>query len=326
MKEEQIRKRDIFNRYLKLVAEDIKDLFDFKSFVKIDCPACGGRKFIFEFEQLGFKYVSCRDCLTLFVNPRPSLEMLKRFYSDSSSANYFVNEFFKPVAEVRREKIFKERAKRARRVLGACKGRIIGDIGAGFGIFLEELREILPDNRYIAIEPSPDMAQICMSKNLEVKHMCLEEMDKTERFDLLTAFELFEHLFDPASFLKKVYEHLRPGGYLYITTLNGRGFDIQLLWERSKSLTPPHHLDFFNPSSAGILLEKTGFEVLEISTPGRLDWDIVEGMIKKENVNLGRFWNSFAKEGDQISKDRLQEWISENRLSSHMRMLAKRSK
>ena len=100
MKEEQIRKRDIFNRYLKLVAEDIKDLFDFKSFVKIDCPACGGRKFIFEFEQLGFKYVSCRDCLTLFVNPRPSLEMLKRFYSDSSSANYFVNEFFKPVAEV----------------------------------------------------------------------------------------------------------------------------------------------------------------------------------------------------------------------------------
>ena len=61
-----------------------------------------------------------------------------------------------------------------------------------------------------------------------------------------------------------------------MTTLNGRGFDILLLWNKSKSIAPPLHLNFFNPGSIRILLEKIGFQILEISTPGKLDWDIVE--------------------------------------------------
>ena len=40
MKEEEIRKRAAFNRYLELIAEDVKTIFaDSGSFVKIDCPA-----------------------------------------------------------------------------------------------------------------------------------------------------------------------------------------------------------------------------------------------------------------------------------------------
>jgi 2-polyprenyl-3-methyl-5-hydroxy-6-metoxy-1,4-benzoquinol methylase len=308
-----------------LVEEDVKHFFDPDSFVSGNCPACNGNDLSPEFKKLEFQYVSCIGCRTLFVNPRPSLEMLKKFYSDSPSSRFWAEKFFKPMIESRRDKIFRPRAEYASGIFGCNKKSIIGDIGAGFGLFLEEMRRLLPDNEYVAIEPSLDMSRICQEKKLKVKCMCLEEIcGMEEGFDALTAFELFEHLQDPASFLKKTFSLLKPGGHLLLTTLNGGGFDVLILWEKSKSITPPHHLNFLSPHSARFLLEKVGFDITEISTPGKLDWDIIEGMIKNEGVDLGRFWNSLAISGIETSKEELQSWISRNNLSSHMRILARK--
>lgn len=323
MKEEDIRKRSVFNKYLELVKKDVKEFFDSKLFIEINCPACGSSNFNLEFEKLGFKYVSCNNCSTLFTNPRPSFEIIKKFYSDSPSTNFWINEFFRPVMEARREKIFKPRAKDVNKLF---KGhQVIGDIGAGFGLFLEELRKISPDNQYIVIEPSLEMADICNDKGFEVKYKCIEDIDDMDNmFDILTLFELTEHLVDPLLFFKKVCSLLKPGGILYLTTLNGKGFDILLLWEKSKSIAPPQHLNFFNPYSLNLLLERSGFEIIETTTPGKLDWNIVEGMIKEEDIKLDRFWNLLAAEDDKNIKKEFQDWISKNNLSSHMRVLARK--
>jgi len=328
MKEEDIRKRDAFNKYLELVEADVKNFFDFKSFVEIKCPACADGNCVFQFEKQGFRYVSCNKCFTLYVNPRPPVETVREFYSKSPSSTFWINEFFKPVMDVRREKIFKPRAEYVSKMCGKGSGLIIGDIGAGYGLFLNELREILPENYYVAIEPSVEMSDICNKSGLEVKCMFLEDVNEiSERGggDLLTAFELLEHLVDPVYFIKKVNCLLKPGGLFFLTTLNAKGFDILMLWDRSKSIFPPHHLNFFNPSSIKYLFERLGFEIVEISTPGKLDWSIVEGMIKNEGVDLGRFWSLLSKESDEKCKKGLQDWISRNNLSSHMSLLAKKS-
>lgn len=326
MKEEDIRKRDVFNRYLELVAKDVSRYFDRATFKSAACPACGSKKHGFEFEKSGFDYVKCRACSTLFVDPRPPFASIKEFYSGSESTSFWVNDFFKPVAEARREKIFRPRAEFVGSLVGSSRDMVIGDIGAGFGIFLEEMKKIAPHNRYVAIEPSAEMADICASRSLDVVRSCLEEISGMEgRFDVLTAFELAEHLLDPDDFFAKSAALLKRGGRIVLTTLNGMGFDILLLWERSKSVTPPHHLNFFNPGSIKVLLERSGFCDIDVTTPGKLDWDIVEGMILNEGVSAGRFWDHLARAGTRSAKDLLQSWISANGLSSHMMVTARRS-
>lgn len=323
MKEEEIRKRDVFNQYLEKVHQDVLELFQPDTFEMTVCPACGSDRFHFEFEKIGFQYTQCDVCHTLFVNPRPALEVLDHFYSNSSSTSFWVNEFFLPVAEVRREKIFKPRAECIATQFPELNKARIGDIGAGFGLFLEELKKIWPDAQYVAIEPSDDMAQICRSKKLNVIPQMLENVNEGGSFDMLTSFELFEHLYNPAEFLRKSYTLLKPNGYLVITTLNGAGFDIQMLWEASKSIAPPHHLNFFNLSSIKQLLESTGFEIVSADTPGKLDWDIVEGMYKNEGTRLGRFWENVVNASEE-AKEELQRWITTHSFSSHMRIIAKK--
>jgi SAM-dependent methyltransferase len=145
------------------------------------------------------------------------------------------------------------------------------------------------------------------------------------RFDLLTAFELIEHLSDPLRFLRCVSRLLKPGGWFFMTTLNGQGFDIQVLWNRAKSVTPPHHLNFLNPTSLERLLSNSGLHVDEIDTPGKLDWDIVEGAIQHDGADPGRFWTLLSKKASPMAKREFQEWLSRNGLSSHMRAVARKS-
>ncbi|OIO38912.1 MAG: hypothetical protein AUJ72_01775, partial [Candidatus Omnitrophica bacterium CG1_02_46_14] len=315
-KEEEIRKREVFNRYLALVAKDIDRFFsDTRPFISIPCPACYGKDLEHQFKKTRFDYDLCRDCGTLFVNPRPRFEDLMRFYSDSESTSFFVNDFFKPVAQIRREKIFRPRVEYVAQRFSGEALQTIGDIGAGFGIFLDEFRKVCPGKRFVAIEPSQEMAAICRKDGFEVLECAAEDV-KTHAasFDLLTAFELFEHLYDPKDFLLKVRGLLKPGGYFLLTTLNGQGFDIQILWENSKSVSPPHHLNFFNPRSIVRLAQSCGLEPVETATPGKLDWDIVEGMILKEGIKPGRLWEGLARYGESSAKEELQRWIAEQGL------------
>jgi len=324
MKESDIRDREILNYYLELVKEDCKKLFESDNLlVNVACPACESDLYKNEFTKNSFEYVTCTQCNTLFVRNRPRFDILMSFYSCSTSTDYWVNNFFKPKSEKRRELIFRPRAHDVKNRFGEDPKWIVGDIGAGFGIFLEELRRLWPKSKYVAVEPSINQAVICKEAHIKVECCPLEKLEGYQNhFDLLTAFELMEHLHHPVTFLRSIYNLLKPGGFFLAAMLNGEGFDIQILWEKSKSVTPPHHLNFFNPASLSQLLIHSGFKIMELDTPGVLDWDIVEGMIKNEGIDAGRFWSLLSEKGTPKAKSRFQEWIQTSMLSSHMRILA----
>ena len=135
------------------------------------------------------------------------------------------------------------------------------------------------------------------------------------------SFELFEHLHDPHKFLCHLNGIMAKNDLIIFTTLSGIGLDIQALWEDSKSVTPPHHLNFINPKAAKILLERSGFSVLETRTPGKLDIDI---LCKSPSLIKDRFWRTFAKQATNIEKQSMQLFLAESGLSSHMLFVARK--
>ena len=326
MKEAEIRDPLTHDKYLEMVRQDALEYFsDPSTCEKISCPACNCENAHPQFTKFGFAYVMCYQCRSLYVNPRPKLEYLEDFYSHSPSSRFWAEEFFKPVAEARRIKLFRPRAEFVSKLLGNQLAPNVGDIGAGFGLFLEELKKFAPQTRCTAIEPSPEMAEICRGKGLEVYETIIEKMiGYSNKFDFLCAFELFEHLHTPRTLLEAAFNLLKPGGRLLVTTLNGEGFDIQLLWESSKSVFPPHHLNFCNPESLSMMLLDVGFEIDHAETPGVLDWDIVQGNIQRQDFTPERFWKHLAKHGSDVCKREFQSWLTRNNLSSHMRVIARK--
>lgn len=324
MKENEIRSRTTLNTYLDMVRQDAINMFQHRPLQVVPCPACLSSDFLPEIDKWVFEYVRCRDCGTVYVNPRPEFADLMEFYRASPSAKYWVNEFFMPMSEARREKIFRPRAQELDDELPELATATIGDIGAGFGLFAEELAKVWPKAKIFAIEPEPEMVAICREKGVKVLPSAMEEVEGwDESFDLLTAFELFEHLHQPELLFNKARSLLRPGGYLLITTLNFQGFDLQILGAESKMILPPAHLNFFNPYSVKLLLERTGFELVSLTTPGKLDVNIVENAVREENFSLDGFLRHLLDLPPE-AKAGFQKWLVDNNQSSHMRILARK--
>lgn len=334
MKESEIRPEALFNEFLVLAERDTKFYFSDTPYTRIHCPACDSRDSSLAFHKHGFNYELCPSCDTLFVNPRPSQEIFKRYYREAPSIKFWATNFYKETEEARREHIFRPRAHMVmERILkfsrggGESKIGWIADVGAGYGVFCQELQKIAPDGTAIfAIEPSPDLAHVCKSKGFTVLSMFLEEIAMTDlpigagTPGVLTSFELIEHVQDPKAFLEACRRLLSPEGLLIITTLNGLGFDIQVLWEKSKSVHPPHHINFFNPASIKTLLRRAGFQPLDVSTPGKLDVNILENSLSKTMQD--RFWTNFFKQLGEDGKNQFQQFLVDHGISSHMMVVA----
>jgi 2-polyprenyl-3-methyl-5-hydroxy-6-metoxy-1,4-benzoquinol methylase/ribosomal protein S27E len=333
MKEFDIRPRKLFNQYLKLSKEDNTLFFtDHSRFIEIECPGCGSEKQLPGLMKHGFKYVQCADCSSLYLSPRPPADMYDLYYQQAKSVKFWYTHFYKETAETRRQRIYQPRAAfiaEWARKLGVRSGdnSLFVDIGSGYGLFLEEVKNIGLFDRIMGIEPSPDLAQKCRSRGFKVFQKKLENMEG-ERIDasFATAFEVLEHVIDPLSFLVSACQLLRSGGLLMLTTLTVSGFDIQVLWENSKSVCPPHHINLLSMDGLRRLVERSGMELIKFSTPGELDVDIVRNIYyENPDIKLPRFIHSIINSSEKV-RTNFQNFLKKNELSSHVRVIATQKK
>jgi hypothetical protein len=323
MKEHDIRPQVIFDEYLRLTEEDTHTYFKHSVRNEICCPACGG-KGSQAFTKSEFNYVECDACQTLYASPRPERAAFERYYTDSPSTKFWATTFYKKTEEARREKIWKPKAVLIKeKILQFAEATDIIDIGGGYGTFAEEIRRIT-DYMVTIIEPSRHLAEVCRSKGFRVvekflESMSVDDLDGNKR--CFVSFELFEHLYDPANFLSILNGLMNEDDLFIFTTLSGTGADIQVLWEHSKAVSPPHHLNFFNPQSVQSLLTSCGYEMLEVTTPGKLDVNIIENNLAYSG---DRFWKTFFKHATEKDKQDLQDYLSSHLMSSHMMVVCRR--
>ncbi|MBF0361499.1 MAG: class I SAM-dependent methyltransferase [Oligoflexia bacterium] len=321
MKECEIRPKEIFEEYLRISRIDGENL-DKSNFKDLPCPGCNSIvDSKLHFNKFGFKYLKCDKCNSLYCSPRPNEVQLEFLCSSSNSSKFWSTVFFPLVAERRRELMFQPKARMICDLLKDRNIRIknICDVGAGHGFMLEEIKKNLENIELFAIEPDKNSARSCMEKGIRVAEVIAEKncMWKDE-FDLVVSFEVIEHVFNVRKFVKSMFEITKPNGYCLITGLGYEGYDILSLQENSKSISPPHHINFLSIAGLEILLRDIGFRNIEIITPGKLDVDIV--------YNCG-FSNEFVTTLKRRGYDlfyKFQQFLVDNQLSSHVWAMAQK--
>ena len=200
LRESDIRPADILAEYLRLSAIDGERFSaDRAALSHRPCPGCGADEPMPAFTKNGFELARCGACDTLYVTPCPTAAQLAPLYADSPSSRYWAQVFFPAVAEARRTRIFEPRAERVIALMRERNQPLsrITEVGAGAGIFVEEMRRKLPECAFRVVEPGEELAQQCRGKGFETFEGLAEEaaVDAAWRgsADLVVCFEVIEH-------------------------------------------------------------------------------------------------------------------------------------
>jgi len=139
-------------------------------------------------------------------------------------------------------------------------GRDLLDVGCYAGFFLELARE--RGFRVSGVEPSRWAAlHAAQQLGLDVFNGPLEVFDTERRYDLVTLWDVIEHLADPLGALRRVKSLLRPAGLVAFTTHNIDSLLARLLRSRYPFFMQMHaiHLD---DRTLPLLVERAGFTIV----------------------------------------------------------------
>ena len=163
----------------------------------------------------------------------------------------------------------------SRKVPGmSCAGRSFLDIGCGSGLLSAELGA-LGAKRAVGV----DIERPAASKNAsnwEFFQIDLNNADWARNipaadgaFDVVTCFDILEHVDSPVAFLRKLREFLRPDGKVVLTTPNVNSWERILRGDRWSGAMDPQHKILFTIYSLGFLMTRLGFHVQYTTAPIR---------------------------------------------------------
>lgn len=158
-------------------------------------------------------------------------------------------------------------------------GRDLLDVGCGNGHFIDAAIRSGWNAR--GIEISQPAVDICKKFGLPAEKLDLFSGElRPQSADVLTMFEVMEHVSDPAGYLKRSEILLRPGGILYFTTPNFNSLDRIFLGAKWHVIHY-EHLNYFTPEAVKrIVGEMTGMQVYSIKTRN-MSMELFSGPLKK---------------------------------------------
>jgi len=143
----------------------------------------------------------------------------------------------------------------------APKGGCALDVGCNVGLNLKTLGSKW--SRF-GVELSKPLARIA-SKFVPatIYDIPIESLSvPDESFDLITAYAVIEHLYDPAVLVKKMHELLKPGGFVVIMTGDVESSIARKMGAAWPLYVSPDHVSFFSARALRLLLIKNGFQII----------------------------------------------------------------
>lgn len=222
------------------------------------CNLCGSRHLSRRFiaTRSGRPVVRCRRCGLVFYCPLPSASEATALYS----AEYFFREFPDHEAE---DQIRLAHARLQRIESEVGTGRLL-DVGCGRGRFLQAARQRGWEAVGLDVAPAA-VKEAAAASGATVLQGTLSRPRPAgmAEFDVLTLWDVLEHLTDPAGDLRCARHWLRPGGLIVIQTQNANGVTAAWMRERWEQFVP-FHLFHFSTRTLALALAQAGFVGIRI--------------------------------------------------------------
>jgi Methyltransferase domain len=284
------------------------------------CPACGSSKLEAGFAKNGLDYLQCYDCRSLWASPRPSFEQYRWYLHESPAAQFRCDPEYLRDIEGRMRDVALRRADQLESLAGQVSGSgWIVQVGPRNPMVLEQLQR-RGRGPLACVNPLPPYRSLS-GPDITI-HADLTQL-AARSAKIVAVFDSFEHERDIEGLMAQAHRVLVPGGYLVVAARSGSGFDVQVLWEYA-DVSPLEHLNLISVEGMQIVLVRYGFEVLEFSTPGQLDVQVVQRLRAEKGAALPRFLEYLLSHRDAICHEKLQDFIQEQRLSSHMCLIARK--
>ena len=216
------------------------------------CVLCSGSNRRRLFMKRGWTFVRCAGCGLISVRPLPTAEALRahveQSYQDSTYAVY-------AAAEAIRAGIARHRMEIVAPM--APPGPWL-EVGCATGALLAAARRAGFNAE--GLDVSEFSVARARAEGLIVHHRAVEDFVPMQRYAVVAAFDVIEHLPDPIAFVERVGTWLEPGGLFVLTLPNAASALAVLMGRFWFQYWVPDHVHYFAPTTIGRLLAHGGFE------------------------------------------------------------------
>jgi len=205
-----------------------------------------------------FSIVQCTTCGITFTHPQPSPDIVSKYYPKlyypvGKNAEKYIKNHIEPFQHDKIVKVLRYKK----------SGRIL-DVGCGPGYFVREAKHAGFDAEGIEFSQlAVEYGLKLWDVNIKVDSF-LESDFKTLTYDIITLWQVLEHLYHPTRIIEKAKKLLNSGGLLVIAIPNFASFQATFFKQDWYHLEVPRHLFHYTPKSITNLLEKQGFKILDI--------------------------------------------------------------
>jgi 2-polyprenyl-3-methyl-5-hydroxy-6-metoxy-1,4-benzoquinol methylase len=240
---------------------------------EVDCYLCGSADRRVRFAEGPIRLVECRACGLVYITPQLAADDLAALYQDT----YWQSECAKDYGYmdyVKDQELYvRTFRKRIRNLTAHRRGGKLLDVGCAAGFFLHVAREHGFD--YHGVDVASSMVRFAReSLGLEnIVEGTLEAAAYPDAtFDVVTLWDVIEHLADPLAVLRECGRVMKPDGILVVETQNVRSGFARLMGRRWHHFKMLEHLYHFDPATCTSLLDRAGFEVVASTSRWRSSW------------------------------------------------------
>lgn len=275
------------------------------------CPVCGSEHLKWIFHRWDVDYYICRQCLSIFAPV--DQKIVDGYLAMDEMKELRISKTYQKEAEVRRADSWDELLLwfryRAYRYLGKNTGLSILDFGDRYWGLSNRFKELENGKNYVLIDSILTTGQQADCINGQA--------------DIALYINQLQHETEPVRSLKKIGSRLSGKGLLFLNTRLGSGFDVMTLKGGLDNVFPYEHVLLPSRKGLELLLDKAGFELLEIVTPGVMDMQYV--MDNHERIDEGNLFARYlVEDADSATVMDFQRFLQKAGLSSFAQLVARK--